>query len=369
MSVVQPGGEKGPGQKPSPGQKPPGQGPGSGPRPGQKPGQRPPSSVRRPPSAKPGSGTPPRGGGRPPAGKGAGKGQTARRPATPVPATAPRRFTPATMAYAVIVVVVLAIVALVVVKVTGGSNNNSGGGGSTISSAPPSLVSQVTSVPLSLAAQVGTPASAVVAPKLDAGQAPLTKDGKPEALFIGAEFCPLCGAERWAIVMAFSRFGTWSNLDITTSSQWDTPPAIATFTFRNATFTSQYVSLTTVEHETNDTHGLGTRQLFQPLTSQEQSLWSTYSAHFGVRTGYPFLDIGNKVFVTGPSYSPYVLEGLDHTAIASKLTNPGDQVTQGIVGTANYITAGLCAVTGGQPGSVCSAPAITAASKAMNTGS
>ncbi len=271
------------------------------------------------------------------------------------------------MAYAVIVVVVLAIVALVVVKVTGGSSNP-GSHGPAVTSAPASLVTQVTSVPLSEAAQVGTPSSAVVAPKVATGQAPLTTDGKPEALFIGAEFCPLCGAERWAIVMAFSRFGTWSNLDVTTSSPYDTPPAVATFSFRNATFSSPYLALTTVEHETNDTTALGTRKLFQPVTSKEQNLWSKYSAQFGVNTGYPFLDMGNKVFVTGPSYSPYALVGLDQSAIASKLTNPNDPVTQGIVGTANYITAGLCAITGGQPASVCSAPATTAASKALGMG-
>jgi hypothetical protein len=272
----------------------------------------------------------------------------------------------ATMAYGVIVVVVIAVVALVVVKVTGGSNNSSGLAPS-VKPAPPALVSQVTSVPMSEADQVGIP-SAVTAPSVDPGQPPLTKDGKPEALFIGAEFCPFCGAERWAIVMAFSRFGTWSGLDITTSSPWDTPPAIATFTFRKATFTSRYLALTTVEHETNDTHGLGTRTLFQPLTSQEQNLWTTYAAHFGISTGYPFLDMGNKVFVLGPSYSPYTIEGLDQAAIAAKLANPSDPVTQGIVGTANYITAGLCAIDGQQPASVCGASAVTAASKKMGLG-
>ena len=268
------------------------------------------------------------------------------------------------MAYAVIALVVLAIVALVVVKVTSNSPTTTTSS-SSVTTAPPSLVSQVTSVPLSEAAQVGLPSS-VTAPSVDKGQPPLTgSDGKPEALFIGAEFCPLCGAERWAIVMALARFGTWSNLDITTSSAFDTPPSIATFSFRDAKFTSQYLDLTTVEHETNDTHKLGDRTRFQPLTSAQQNLWSKYAAHFGVATGYPFMDMGNKVFVLGPNYSPYKLLGLDQSSIAAKLTNPNDAVTQGIVGTANYITAGLCSMDGQQPASVCSASAITAASQKL----
>jgi hypothetical protein len=236
-----------------------------------------------------------------------------------------------------------------------------------VTPAPTSLVAQVTGVPQSVADTVGVPSS-VVAPSVDKGQAPLTENGKPEALFIGAEFCPLCGAERWPILMALSKFGTFSGLSQTTSSPWDNPPAIATFSFRNAAFTSDVLAFTTVEHETNDTHGLGTRSTFQPLTSQEQRLWSTYAAHFGVQTGYPFMDIGNKVFVLGPSYNPALLEGLDNAAIAAKLTNPSDPVTQAIVGTANYLTAAICSITGQQPASVCTAKATQEAATALGVG-
>jgi hypothetical protein len=31
-------------------------------------------------------------------------------------------------------------------------------------------------------------------------------------LYIGAEYCPYCAAERWPLVMALSKFGTFSNL-------------------------------------------------------------------------------------------------------------------------------------------------------------
>ena len=40
------------------------------------------------------------------------------------------------------------------------------------------------------------------------GQPALTSGGKPEILYVGAEYCPYCAAERWAMVVALSRFGT-----------------------------------------------------------------------------------------------------------------------------------------------------------------
>ena len=40
----------------------------------------------------------------------------------------------------------------------------------------------------------------------------LTADGKPLVLYVGAEYCPYCAAERCAMVQALSRFGTFSNL-------------------------------------------------------------------------------------------------------------------------------------------------------------
>jgi hypothetical protein len=339
MSVVQPGGgRRTPGGKPAQGQRS-GQGPGQG----------------RRPATTPGSGQ-----GR--GGRGAGPRQ-----GTTISAGEPRRFSASTLAYAAIVVVVLAVIAVVAIKVTTGSNSSTSGSAPSTTPVSAGLLAEITGVPQSVADTVGVPSS-VVAPSVYKGQPPLTDNGKPEAIFIGAEFCPLCGAERWAVVMALSKFGTWSGLEETTSSPWDTPPAVATFTFLHATYTSDVLSLTTVEHETNDTNGLGTRKALQPLTATEQHLWAQYAAHFGVQQGYPFMDIGNKVFVLGPSYNPNVLEGLDNAAIAAKLSNPNDPVTQSIVGTANYLTAAVCSITGQQPSSVCTAKATQEAATALGAG-
>ncbi len=42
--------------------------------------------------------------------------------------------------------------------------------------------------------------------------APPHLDGKPEVLFVGAEFCPFCAAERWPLIVALSRFGRFTAL-------------------------------------------------------------------------------------------------------------------------------------------------------------
>ena len=185
-------------------------------------------------------------------------------------------------------------------------------------------------------------------------------------LYIGAEFCPFCGAERWAMVLALSRFGTWSGLKETTSSPWDTDPETATFSFRDASVTSNYLALRRCRARDQRQLRPGHARLVPAADRRQQNnLWSKYSSQFGQTTGYPFVDIGNKVFVIGPSYDPAVLQGLDQSQIASKLSNPQDPVTQAIVGTANYLIAGICAETGNQPASVCSAPGTHAAAVAL----
>ncbi len=59
-------------------------------------------------------------------------------------------------------------------------------------------------------------------PTVLSGQPPMTLNGKsPAMLYYGAEYCPYCAAERWAMTAALARFGTWSNLQITASSHTD----------------------------------------------------------------------------------------------------------------------------------------------------
>jgi hypothetical protein len=81
----------------------------------------------------------------------------------------------------------------------------------------------------------------------------LTLAGKPQILYIGAEFCPVCGAERWALVVALSQFGTFTNLQQTTSAARD--GHIPTVSFYGSSYASPYVTFTPVETTTNQPKG------------------------------------------------------------------------------------------------------------------
>ncbi len=75
------------------------------------------------------------------------------------------------------------------------------------------LVGEVTSVPAAALAQVGS--GTVTSTPTSISGAPLTSGGKPEMLYMGAEYCPYCAAERWSMIVALSRFGTFSGLATT----------------------------------------------------------------------------------------------------------------------------------------------------------
>ena len=62
----------------------------------------------------------------------------------------------------------------------------------------------------------------------------------PSFLYIGAEGCPYCAAERWPIVVALSRFGHFSGLTLMRSNGQDSYPNTPTVDFLHARFRSPY---------------------------------------------------------------------------------------------------------------------------------
>jgi hypothetical protein len=196
---------------------------------------------------------------------------------------------------------------------------------------------------------------------------PLLKDssGKPEVFYLGAEYCPFCAAERWSVVAALSRFGTFHNLSLTTSSSSDVYADTSTFTFYGSTYTSQYVSFVPVETSTRDQN-----TPLQTPTAEQQQLVNTYDSaqYVGQNSAgsIPFIDFGNQYITSGASYSPQVLRAgpsptddpLSAQDIAKALSNPQSPITQNIVGSANYMTAAICKMTNNQPANVCTAAPI-----------
>jgi Domain of unknown function (DUF929) len=251
------------------------------------------------------------------------------------------------------VVVVLAIVlTFVIIKL----NNKPSSSASSASNGPTgsaltAVVDKVTSVPASTLDAVGNGGGAVTAKPAPISGSALTANGKPEMLYIGAEYCPYCAAERWAMIVALSRFGTFSGLSTVHSSSTDVFANTPTFTFYKSSFTSPYLTFTPVETTTNvpDSSSSAGYVPLQTPTSAQAAVWSKYEPSGTI----PFIDFGNKALISGASYSNQVLAGLSWSKIASDLSNPNSPVTKAIGGTANYITAAICKMTGNQPASAC----------------
>lgn len=264
-------------------------------------------------------------------------------------------------------VVAVVIVAIVVAFVfTRKSNQSASTPTSAVlgSAVPSNVLARVTNIPQSVLTKVGVDPSIVSAPQVIKGGKPLVANGKPELLYIGAEFCPYCAAERWAIVGALSKFGTFKGLELMESSSTDIYPNTNTFSFLNATYTSKYLTLVTREIETR------THAPLQTLTTKENALLNLYdvppyvpSTHYD--GSIPFVDFANKYVIDGASYSPQILAGLNWQTIAATLSDPTSPVAKGIDGTVNEVTAGVCTMTNNHPGSVCKTPLIQGLEKKL----
>jgi hypothetical protein len=287
-----------------------------------------------------------------------------------------------------ILAVVIVVVAFVLVKA-----NSNGGKAADASNGPTGaslakLTKDVTSVPQTVLDKVGggNLASSTFIPnsKVPTASAAgsgyfasvkgnaLTSGGKPEMLYIGAEYCPFCAAERWSMIVALSRFGTFSNLKTVHSSSTDTFPNTPTWTFYGSSYTSKYLVFTPVETLSNQRQGNSANTstpyvALQTPTSAQNTLMNQYdpgNPSLGESGAIPFIDIANKYVEVGNMnpYGPQLLQGKSWSAIAAALSAPTSAIAQGADASANYLTAGICAVTNNQPSTACT-PAIQALEK------
>jgi hypothetical protein len=254
-------------------------------------------------------------------------------------------------------VVLVIVLVFVLIKVLHSSPPSPGNSSTTGTLLPASVASQVTGVPATALDTVGkgaVPSFLQSQPPFAAGSgATLTSGGKPQMLYIGAEFCPYCAAMRWSMAVALSRFGTLTPLHGIHSSPTDTDPNTATLTFYKSGYTSKYLNFVPVENETVS------HALLQNPTQAQNALWAKYEPNASTR-GYPFIDFGNKLVMKGPIYDAATLAGKSWSQIAAALKNPASPIAQSVDGAANYITGAICRMTNNQPASVCTSPAVTA---------
>jgi thiol-disulfide isomerase/thioredoxin len=275
--------------------------------------------------------------------------------------------------------VVVVVAGLVIIKVASGGTTHKTTTGS-FQAVDPAVLTELTTVPTSVFNTVGvtSPVAQVSPPQTLKGQpllATTSASGKslPEILYIGAEYCPYCAAQRWATIVALSRFGTWSGLGNMASYSGDVYPNTPTFTFVKATYTSKYVAFKSVEEEANYLDAAGTNYApLQTPTAAEQKLITKYDTSKYVKGltaaedgSIPFITFANKFLVAGASYSPTTLAGSSRNEIAAGLSIASNPVTQAIVSSANYQTAAICTLTNQQPSNVCTSSGVTTAAKTM----
>src|ERR1700722_9312273 len=141
------------------------------------------------------------------------------------------------LASGAVVVVIAIVVGFVIFKANHKTSASTGSATGTTLSA--STLNNIATVP---AATLNTVGGGTSNPKsiTRVTGAPLTSNGKPEMLYIGAEYCPFCAAERWAMAVALSRFGTFTGVNGIHSSPTDYAPNTPTLTFYKSTYTSKY---------------------------------------------------------------------------------------------------------------------------------
>jgi hypothetical protein len=229
---------------------------------------------------------------------------------------------------------------------------------------PATVASLVEEVPVSaLVANAETEnRHKVASPERLAHRAPkLSWGGRPEIMYIGANYWPLCAAERWALVMALAKFGTFSGLAGTTSSPRDVPPSLPTFSFYGLSgpvkYTSRYLSLLTDEEESNVYNPTsGEYPLLQAPTPQEYEIANAWdAAPYTAEPGsLPFVYMAGKFVLTGSQFGASSLSRMSFQAAAQTITSDKSGVSKAAEAAAGYLVGDFCALTHDQPALVCS---------------
>jgi hypothetical protein len=206
-------------------------------------------------------------------------------------------------------------------------------------------------LPATLFDKAPAPSPAQAPAKLQGGTA-LTQDGKPKVLYIGAEYCPFCAMERWALIGALSRFGTFSGVTETTSSSTDVHPNTPTFSFKDAKFTSDVVAFQAVE--TQDREG----KPLQTLDGDNLALFQKFNPGGGI----PWITYGGTHATDGATVDANAFEGKTYDQIIAGIQDPTSDIGKTVTPAINMITAQICSQTDGKPANVCTSQGVQSAS-------
>lgn len=251
--------------------------------------------------------------------------------------------------------VVVVVAAFVVVKLVDGGNGLKSGRKS--SAAPASITQTLADIPASAFDSVGVGGATAYPQAIE--QKALGSSTRPELLYVGAEFCPICAAERWPLTVALARFGTFTNLGTTYSSPSDTNPNTPTLTFHGASYTSRYLSFVGKEIETNQVVD-GHYTALDKLTAAQDTLFTAAGSSF------PFLDLDGAFELRTWQYDGKILAGMTPAQVARAVARPTTPIAKDVLGSANVLTARICQLTKDEPASVCTSSGVQAAAKAVS---
>lgn len=280
----------------------------------------------------------------------------------------PRHIQRRYVALGLIIVAICLLGALVLVRDNSGPSTSTTV--ETFNAAPSSLISSLASVPPSVFNTIGvssptnpvTPLHPARGDRLPVWKAATVGGGvRPVVFFYGAEFAPYPAVERWPLVLALSRFGTFKQLGLMQSSGTTAFAGLSTFTFWNVSYSSNDVVFQPVERY-GSLNPTGARYLGLQRPDPRQA--AAVSSNEGTKT-FAFVDIGNRYVLSGASFAPAALAGLSQSQIAGYLTMPTSPLTQAVVTAANQISASICAVDGDRPGAVCQSRGVLNADRQL----
>ena len=187
--------------------------------------------------------------------------------------------------------------------------------------------------------------------------------GKPPVLlYVGADYCPYCAAQRWGLALTLLRFGQLSGVKYMLSSADDVFANTATFTFQFAHFNSPYLRFQAIETANRE------QQKLMPMTAQAAQVFKTFDVPPYVQFSYgiPFVYLNGAYLLTQPMISPASLQGRTWEQIGAQLADPRSALFAQIMPQVNAFSAAICRVDGNQPARVCAAPGVVAANAGLS---
>ncbi len=211
--------------------------------------------------------------------------------------------------------------------------------------------------------------------------------GKPSVIYIGATSCIFCGENRWAMALALSRFGNFSNLYIGYSSLGDGDVPTIYWTADNYTtssgmgygnsYTSNYINFISADYESPITSGfqLGPLQFFinnSPNTTYTNAMSFMNGTNQFQGTPFTFwgttLLRGADAVVLGnstPTGSTLPLTYETHAQIFNQLNNFSDQFSWSEYAAADVYGAYVCSSIN-NTAEFCTLPSIIQLESDMN---